>query len=430
MGKRRLSFHLRALLAVVAVAAVLSFWMARTVDRASMRAAAIQEIARSEGLILPSGGGAWPPQWLRAAVGDEYFLNVQAVDFATNRGRKAGSDDAKATDEQLALLASLSDLETLELGNNEGITDRGLIHLADLQNLSTLYLYQTGVRGPGLAHLERLPKLHSISLSRSELGDAGLKHLGNMLHLKWADLDQTHITDAGMADLAKAIGLETLSLRRTDVSDEGIRSLESLRNLKSLNLVGTRVTAAGVARLKRALPDCETWTTFGLGMKSSETPLFPEGHQPTASEINDRLKELAIEGEVEVDASRPGRPIVSLRLFYCTLSDDVVLALLDGMPELETLNIRGGLVGDRLLAGLAPRPIRLLSLQSTRVTDEGLKHLSRLPTLQEIDVSETDVTDAGLVHLHGLGALRTVRAEGTRATREGLAPVGKALPNR
>lgn len=205
MSKHRLRFSVRALLVTVAIVAVLLCWLAKTADRAFMRVTAIREIAKSQG-IVQKGSNAWAPEWLRTAVGEEFFLNAKAVDFATNGGRKFGSDDAKANDEQLALLESLTDVETLELGNNEGITDRGLVHLQPLGNLSSLYLYQTGVRGPGLVHLERLPKLHTISLGRSELGDAGLKHLGNMPHLRWADLDQTHITDAGMPDLAKASG--------------------------------------------------------------------------------------------------------------------------------------------------------------------------------------------------------------------------------
>lgn len=429
MRKQRLRFSVRALLLTVAIVAAPLCWLVRTADRARMRDAAIQGVAGREGIVIQSGSNAWAPGWLRKAVGEKHFLTVRSVDFATNRGRKSGTDEAKATDAELALLESLTDIETLGLGNNEGITDRGLAHLEPLENLSTLYLYRTGVRGPGLVHLEGHPTLHTISLNGSELGDAGLKHLGNMPHLKCADLGQTLITDTGIPDLAKATGLEILSLRRTDVSDEGLRPLESLRHLKSLNLDGTRVTAAGVARLRRALPGCDVHTTFGLGLEPSQEFLFPDGYRPTAVEINDRLKELAIDGEAGVDASRPGHPIVSLRLFNCTLSDEVILALLAGMPRLEVLNIRGGLVGDRLLAGLGPRPIRCLAMRSTRLTDAGLRHLSTLPTLEEVDLGETDITDAGLVHLHGLSQLRIVLVDGSRTTRAGTHRLGEALPN-
>ena len=274
MDRRRLQFSIRALLLIVAIVSVPLFWMAKISDRTRRQEAAIQEVAKHEGIVGQSGGNVWVPEWFRVAVGEEFFRSPRTVDFATNLGRRFGSNEAKATDEDLAVLESLTEVETLELGNNEGITDRGLIHLKPLENLSTLYLYQTGVQGPGLVHLERLPKLHSISLSRSELGDSGLKHLGNMPHLKWAALDQTHITDAGMADLAKATGLESLSLRRTAVSDVGLRQLEGLRRLELLDLTGTRVTAEGVAHLKQALPHCQVSVTFGLGMPASEELLF------------------------------------------------------------------------------------------------------------------------------------------------------------
>ena len=138
---------------------------------------------------------------------------------------------------------------------------------------------------------------------------------------------------------------------------------------------------------------------------------------------------MKIDGEVGTDASQPGEPIVSLRLFNCTLSDKVVLALLRNMPRLEVLNLRGGLTGDELLAGMGRMPIRYLSLQGTRVTDAGLPHLSRLTGLKELILSDTDISDEGLIHLHGLSTLNQVVLDGTRTTRTGISRLREALPN-
>jgi hypothetical protein len=428
MRKHKLRISIRILLGIVAGAAVLSLWLANTYNSAHNQEAAIKEVAKSEGIVR-FDSKVWAPEWLRKAVGEEYFRSAKTVSFATNQGRKSGSNEAKATDENLGQLEFLTDVETLELGNNEEVTDRGLVHLEPLKNLSILYLHQTGVRGPGLVHISRLPRLHTITLSHSELGDDGLKHLGNMSHLRWAALDQTNVTDAGIPDLAKAKALETLSLRNTAVSDAGLRHLEQLQRLESLDVTGTRVTAGGVARLRQALPRCRVEVTFGLGVVASEELLFPEGYRPTATEVNSKLKMLKIDGEVEADPSQPGEPIVSLRLFNCTLSDKVVLALLVNVPQLEVLNLRGGLIGDELLAGIGRNPIRYLSLQGTRVTDAGLPHLSRLTGLKELILSDTDITDEGLIHLHRLSKLNNVVLDNTRTTRTGITRLREALPN-
>lgn len=427
MGRRRFQIGLRSLLVVVAIAAVLSFRAARIYRSARDQRAVIEGIAEGGG-IVQFDRGVWPPDWLREAVGEEYFRRASVVDFGSNRGRKPGTGEPKATDENLKLLESLADVEALELGHHEEVDDRALAHLEPLKKLSVLYLQWTGVRGPGLEHVARLPRLHSISLSHAALGDEGLEHLGGMAQLKWAMLDHTGVTDAGMPALAGAQGLEALSLRNTAISDAGLEHLGRLHRLESLDVAGTRVTAEGVGRLRRALPNCRVSATFGLGLAAVEGPLFPEGHRPGAAEVNARLKALGIDGEAEADASRPGAPIVSLRLFDCTLSDEAVLALIEQMPHLEVLNLRRGLVGDGLLAGLPARPIRSLSLQETRVTDAGLAHLPRLSGLKELELDGTAITDEGLDHLRGIITLSRIGLDLTRATRSGISRLRDALP--
>ena len=58
-----------------------------------------------------------------------------------------------------------------------------------------------------------------------------------------------------------------------------------------------------------------------------------------------------------------------------------------------------------------------LSLASTDVTDEGLKELAGLKSLQALDLSYTRVTDAGLKELAGLKNLHALNLSGTRGIR-------------
>ena len=427
MRRRYLQFSMGSLLAVVTVAALFSYWLGNTSKSAREQKSAIAQVEKSEGIVQFAEVPV--PEWLKNAVGEDYFRSARVVDFATRHGRKRDSNEPKATDEKLKELASLTDVETLELGNSEAVTDDGLIHLKPLKKLSTLYLYRTGVKGPGLVHISQLPSLKAISLNHCDLDDSALKHLGKMPHLTSAMLAHTNVTDAGIPDLLGAASLETLTLRNTGISDIGLKQLEHLTRLESLDVVGTDVTVEGVEHFKRALPDCRVAVTFGLGVTATEELLFPEGYRPSASEVNSRLKELKIDGEVEVSTSEPDYPIVSLRLFDYTLSDKVVLSLIEHMPKLEVLNIRRGLVGDDLLVGIGGKPIRYLSLQSTRVTDAGMQHLSALRLLNELILSETDITDAGLVHLRGLKNLSSVMLNHTRTTPAGVRKLRKELPN-
>lgn len=427
--KKRLQFSMAGVLAVVAAGALFSLWSAKYSQRSRKQQAAVKSIEQSEGTIVDYQTTIPAPAWLRKVVGEEYFRSAKTVEFATNHGRRSGTDEPKATDATLVYLENLTDVETLELGNCHEVTDEGLVHLGRLKNLTTLYLYESGVRGPGLRHIAELPKLSSISLSRAQVEDVGLKHLGKMQQLTWLQLDNSNITDVGLSDLVSATQLQSLALQNTNVSDAGLRHLESLEHLESLSLLGTKVSAKGVARFKRLRPSCNVYATFGLGEEASETLLFDEGYAPTAEEINARLRELGIDGEVATDGTQPGKPIVSLRLFSTMLSDKVVLQLVNQMPKLAMLNLRRGMVGDELLRGLEGKPIRYLSLQETRISDEGLPHLSGLSSLNTLILDGTNITDDGLAHLQALTGLTSVSLVDSRASRHGIERLKEALPN-
>jgi len=71
-----------------------------------------------------------------------------------------------------------------------------------------------------------------------------------------------------------------------------------------------------------------------------------------------------------------------------------------------------------VLAGL--RDLGTLGLSGTAVTDEGLKHVSKLSALVGLELGGTKITDRGLRHLAGLRDLGTLRLERTKITADGL----------
>ena len=74
------------------------------------------------------------------------------------------------------------------------------------------------------------------------------------------------------------------------------------------------------------------------------------------------------------------------------------------------------------------KPIVILDLTSTNVTDAGLKHLAGLKQLQKLVLNSTMVTDAGLKHVAGLKQLRELYLFRTKVTAKGKADLKKALP--
>ena len=86
-----------------------------------------------------------------------------------------------------------------------------------------------------------------------------------------------------------------------------------------------------------------------------------------------------------------------------------------------------GQMTDTLLADISRvETITALHLSGCRqVTDEGMRHLARLPALQHLDLSGTSITDAGLQVLRNLPALRTLSLAWTAVTDDGIGALAR-----
>lgn len=363
------------------------------------------------------------PEWLRRALGEEYFRKVVTVGLSTGHF----TQPPKATDADLAIFRALGDVTFLELGGNPGITDAGLIHLAGLKKLRILYLYRTEVRGPGLEHLPH--NLEILSLQFAPAVDEGLIHLKSLPKLRWLDLNNTKITDEGLRHLSAVRSLEELHLANTDITDQGLEQLKGSKGLNSLSVGGTNVTGRGLADFQKALPSCRVFSSpEKLNAVSEHVPLWPLDHQPTRTEVMEKVTQLQGSAEVEVDKSRPDQPIVYFMLFDNNISDESLLQLLGYMPNLERLNLRRVLVGDPLAVGVMRFKLTFLSLDESRLTDEGLRPIGQITTLRELSLNHTRITDAGLRHLTGLKNLERLYVGNTRATKSGCVMLHQALP--
>ncbi|HET9150784.1 MAG TPA: hypothetical protein VFN83_03640 [Gemmatimonadales bacterium] len=89
-------------------------------------------------------------------------------------------------------------------------------------------------------------------------------------------------------------------------------------------------------------------------------------------------------------------------------------------PDL-VLDARGQMT-DAVLAGVASLDtLQVLGLGGSKaVTDEGIRHLARMPRLRRLDLSGTAVTDQGLAALGELTSLERISLSMTRVTDQGV----------
>ncbi len=104
-----------------------------------------------------------------------------------------------------------------------------------------------------------------------------------------------------------------------------------------------------------------------------------------------------------------------------TKMTDAGLKELDGLRSLQALYLAGTRVTDaglKEVAGL--ESLRTLDVRGTQVTDAGLKELAGLKSLQRLYLNHCQVTGAGLKDLTGLKSLRILNIGGTPVTDAGL----------
>ncbi|RPJ20327.1 MAG: hypothetical protein EHM35_19610, partial [Planctomycetaceae bacterium] len=277
-------------------------------------------------------------------------------------------------------VAHLTGLRALDLGNTS-ITSMGLKHVVVLKDLSWL-------RPPplmddaGMAHVAQLPSLTHLYLGESRVTNAGLLHLAKMNSLIELCLGG-RITNDGLVHLAEVPQLRYLMLISKSFTDVGLRHLKKMPNLEALHL----------GRLERV-------TDVGLG-HLAEIP---------------RLQELD--------------------LYSATRITNDGIAVLKRLPNLRKLNIAHAQVTDAGLAHLkAIKTLESLRLLDRDITDAGLRHLAELLRLRELDLprphfidpnmNKNYYTDEGLKAISGLASLEMLHLGGIGVTDVGVRHLGR-----
>lgn len=112
-------------------------------------------------------------------------------------------NNSKLTDKE-AVVVSNAPQQTLWLKlSNTQITDKTLVEIAKLKNLTRLHLEGTKISDNGLQQLKELKNLEYLNINGTSVTDAGLKVLGAMKWLKKVYVWKTKATKAGIEQLKK-----------------------------------------------------------------------------------------------------------------------------------------------------------------------------------------------------------------------------------
>lgn len=201
--RRPFSFTLRTLLVVFTAA---SLWLGWRVNRAHRQRAAVAAIVEYGGSVsydYESAVTVWPhddapappePAWMIDAVGIDLFHRVEYASLLIGRSDLSAEETAKT----VSALEDLPHLRTLYLCGEQA-TDETLARLASMNELEELSL---GPRMDWAAGREIRPDVSPV----------GLRELASLNRLRSLTIDGATLDDASLAALAQSASLEVVCL--------------------------------------------------------------------------------------------------------------------------------------------------------------------------------------------------------------------------
>lgn len=275
------------------------------------------------------------------------------------------------TDDSVAMVARMKQLEGLSLAVNKRTTNKGLAHLRSLTRLRDLDLLATRVNDAGLVHLAPLTRLRRLNLAATGVRGPGLRHLAPLVRLEV--LNARGLAPGGLRHLPPLPRLRSLTISRGKLRAAELAHLKKQRRLERLRVAVKKLDGSGLTHLR------------GVG-----------------------LKYLAIlRTEVTASGLEAISHLTGLRtlILYSYKGPPAKLAVLSRLVNLERLVLSGDFSDDALrhLAGL--RRLRSLTLSSWKVQGSGISHLKPLQQLRQLNLGFCkggSTAPAAVMQLRGL----------------------------
>jgi len=345
----------------------------------------------------------------RVGAGD---ARLKAVTHLTGL-KELSLEGTDITDWGMGILASFPSLEELSL--NVRVTDRGMVHVAQLKSLKRLYFPgATKVTSAGLQHISKLTGLEELYLGQG-ISDTGLAHLRGLTRLTYLCLYGPGFTDAGLVHVKAIPSLRIFSVHEgySRIGDAGLAQISEMPNLELLCVGGMRgITDAGIAHLTkmRSLRKLDIGssqvTDKGLSylkqIKTLEHLDLPQDQHNISDAGLAHLAELSNLKVLQVSRLHSGGRDRN-RIYYT----DAGLAQLAKLRSLEELHVGSIGITDAGMDHVAKLTNlkRLHMFGCDNVTDKGIAKLTALKSLKYLDISHSRPTIAGLAILNSLPGL-------------------------
>jgi hypothetical protein len=252
-------------------------------------------------------------------------------------------------------------------------------HLGKVATLESLNIIQTKFNDDWMPHLAKLTSLKALRLTNNgRLTDAGMQQLAGLKNLEQFSLVGTGITGMAYAKFEGFTQLKRVSHRGSRIDDEGLKELcEHLPNLESLSLAHAHFTDAGAVHLAKLT------RLKGLELGT---------HRATAAALQYLVK----------------LPLESLQLGEGFHSSEA-LRTVQTFPDLRSLSIT----------------------DASRLTDEDLKLVAKVPSLESLSIDKLALSEERLPVLAVLGKLKslTLALRPKGYPEETKAKVKALLPN-
>lgn len=123
-------------------------------------------------------------------------------------------------------------------------------------------------------------------------------------------------------------------------------------------------------------------------------------------------------------------PLTDLNLRHINIKDND-LTTIGKMVDLETLRIGRNRIGDAAITNIEPlKNLKLIDLEDTHITDQGLRELSKFPALKSISLKSCQkITGQGLLALTKISTLESLDlVDCKKITRQDISKFNRAMP--
>jgi hypothetical protein len=277
--KPRLHFSLRV--AALGLTA-LCVWMGLLARSALRQQTAVAELVRLGASVAYDNRDEemWAPLWLREFVGNDFFVNVNYVQFSHRTiERRVHHLTSKDWEAAVAAIGKLPRVRYIYFGYCD-MSDEDLRKFAPVGGqIEELWFNDSRfspLTGAALAELSSWPKLASLGMPHGLRDLQSLDTLANfpaLTTLTWSDESSRSLDENAFAALARCKRLEHLTLFMCRFSGEALARLRKAPALKTISLHNTKAVFVGGSRRVVAVEEQSAEdATIGATWPDAEAP--------------------------------------------------------------------------------------------------------------------------------------------------------------